>query len=250
MEKPLMLNSAASSSSLRTHQEINVSNDSAMREALKSGPRCPCILALDTSGSMEGEPIEELNRALEQFSREVLAAPELAQVLEVGLVGFGAEARVLRPVAPLQHRLRSTLSAEGSTCLGAALGLSLKMLESRMNVLGATGALTGTPWLVIITDGFPTDDWGETAASVKSLAKQKLLRVLAIGVGPDADIAMLEELCAPSLPPVRLAGLRFAPFFDWLTESLALSAAAGDETLALPSTSSWADLSTSKGVRQ
>jgi uncharacterized protein with von Willebrand factor type A (vWA) domain len=31
--------------------------------ALNPEPRCPCLLLLDTSGSMEGAPIAELNGA-------------------------------------------------------------------------------------------------------------------------------------------------------------------------------------------
>ena len=30
-------------------------------------PRCPCVLLLDTSGSMQGQPISQLNAGLKQF---------------------------------------------------------------------------------------------------------------------------------------------------------------------------------------
>ncbi len=33
-------------------------------------PRCPCLLLLDTSGSMQGEPIRELNRGLIAFTNQ------------------------------------------------------------------------------------------------------------------------------------------------------------------------------------
>lgn len=34
--------------------------------------RCPVILLLDTSGSMYGQPIQELNRGLAAFKEDVL----------------------------------------------------------------------------------------------------------------------------------------------------------------------------------
>lgn len=34
-------------------------------------PRCPCILLVDTSGSMSGEPIKELNAGLVTFKDEL-----------------------------------------------------------------------------------------------------------------------------------------------------------------------------------
>lgn len=36
-------------------------------------PRCPCILLLDTSGSMQGEAIQELNRGLNAFREELFS---------------------------------------------------------------------------------------------------------------------------------------------------------------------------------
>lgn len=34
-------------------------------------PRCPCVLLLDTSGSMNGSPISELNKGLQVFKDEL-----------------------------------------------------------------------------------------------------------------------------------------------------------------------------------
>ena len=34
-------------------------------------PRCPCILLLDTSGSMYGEPINQLNQGLKEFKKQL-----------------------------------------------------------------------------------------------------------------------------------------------------------------------------------
>ena len=35
-------------------------------------PRCPCVLLLDVSGSMQGQPISELNQGLIVFQRRSL----------------------------------------------------------------------------------------------------------------------------------------------------------------------------------
>lgn len=36
-------------------------------------PRCPCLLLLDNSGSMAGQPLAELNAGLVQFKDELAA---------------------------------------------------------------------------------------------------------------------------------------------------------------------------------
>src|SRR6266567_513171 len=52
-------------------------------------PRCPCLLLLDTSGSMTGEPIRELNEGLVLFKDELMADAMAAKRVEVAIVTFG-----------------------------------------------------------------------------------------------------------------------------------------------------------------
>jgi uncharacterized protein YegL len=50
--------------------------------------KCCCILVLDTSGSMYGEPIDELNAGLQHFYDEISQDPTTADRLEIGIVEF------------------------------------------------------------------------------------------------------------------------------------------------------------------
>lgn len=52
-------------------------------------PRCPCILLLDVSGSMNGRPINELNAGLVTFRDELLADSLALKRVELGIVTFG-----------------------------------------------------------------------------------------------------------------------------------------------------------------
>ena len=52
-------------------------------------PRCPCVLLLDTSYSMSGEKIAELNRGLERFAEELRSDAMTAKRVEVAIVSFG-----------------------------------------------------------------------------------------------------------------------------------------------------------------
>ncbi|UNW12058.1 hypothetical protein MP631_18560 [Xanthomonas phaseoli pv. phaseoli] len=51
--------------------------------------RCACLLLLDTSGSMNGQPIEQLNAGLLQFQEELNADSLAAKRVEVAIVTFG-----------------------------------------------------------------------------------------------------------------------------------------------------------------
>jgi hypothetical protein len=52
-------------------------------------PRCPCLLLLDVSGSMKGQPITELNAGLTTFKDELAADALAMKRVEVGIVTFG-----------------------------------------------------------------------------------------------------------------------------------------------------------------
>ena len=52
-------------------------------------PRCACLLLLDTSGSMHGPPITELNGGLVAFKDELMADAMAMQRVEVAVISFG-----------------------------------------------------------------------------------------------------------------------------------------------------------------
>jgi uncharacterized protein YegL len=52
-------------------------------------PRCPCLLLLDTSHSMQGRPISELNSGLVAFKDELAADALAMKRVELGLLTFG-----------------------------------------------------------------------------------------------------------------------------------------------------------------
>src|SRR5262245_5532275 len=52
-------------------------------------PRCPVVLLLDTSASMQGEPSAQLNQGLQEFSQAIADDPLASLRVEVGIVTFG-----------------------------------------------------------------------------------------------------------------------------------------------------------------
>jgi uncharacterized protein YegL len=52
-------------------------------------PRCACLLLLDTSGSMGGAPIRELNAGLQAFKEELSQDALAMKRVEIAIVTFG-----------------------------------------------------------------------------------------------------------------------------------------------------------------
>ena len=103
-------------------------------------PRCACVLVLDTSGSMHGEKIDQLNQGLAAF-RDSLQTDSVAQSrVEIAIVTFGP-AQLLQDFSSASQFNPPTLVASGDTPLGAALQQALDMITMRKKLsVGVEGA--------------------------------------------------------------------------------------------------------------
>ncbi|MGR5673805.1 VWA domain-containing protein, partial [Escherichia coli] len=115
-------------------------------------PRCPCILLLDVSGSMNGRPINELNAGLVTFRDELLADPLALKRVELGIVTFGP-VHVEQPFTSAANFFPPILFAQGDTPMGAAITKALDMVEERKREYRANGISYYRPWIFLITDG-------------------------------------------------------------------------------------------------
>ena len=207
----------------------------------QSESRRPCVLLLDGSFSMAGAPIRELNQGLLRFYREVNGRPALAKSLDLAVLRFAETVQVLRPLGPWGKWGPTAMRAEGGTPMGEALRLSLQMLHRYLGADKPAGRAKCLPWLIVMSDGQPTDEWEGQALRVQCLAAANEMLVLAVGIGDMADMDALKRLCSPQMPPKRLKGLSFVQFFEWLGESLQLPAPTSPNgMLSLPPSSSWA----------
>jgi uncharacterized protein YegL len=179
-------------------------------------PRCPCLLLLDVSGSMRGQPIRELNEGLALFRDELYADSLAAKRVEVGIVTFGP-VQVLSDFTGVQSWVPPTLTAQGDTPMGAAIEQGLALLRDRKEIYKANGISYYRPWVFLITDGGPTDAWANAAAQVKQGEAEKAFSFFAIGV-QDANMQVLSQMATRS--PLALKELRFRDLFAWLSASL------------------------------
>jgi uncharacterized protein YegL len=180
-------------------------------------PRCPCVLVLDTSFSMRGEPIAQLNAGLTSFKNELSADSLAAKRVEVALVGFGGQVRTLCEFTTADQFNPPFVTAGGDTPMGAAILSACDMLRQRKEQYRAHGIAFYRPWLFLITDGGPTDEWRTAADEIRTGEAKKAFAFFAVGV-ENAKFDVLRKIAVRE--PLRLKGLQFRELFVWLSNSL------------------------------
>lgn len=179
-------------------------------------PRCPCVLLLDTSGSMEGNSIEELNQGLQAFREELFHDSMAMKRVEIAVITFGP-VRVLHDFTTADMFRPRQMQASGDTPLGAAVTRGMELLQNRKQVLRDNGIKLFRPWIFLITDGEPTDNWSNLPNIIRTGEENKSFSFFSLGVR-DADFNVLNQLSVRE--PLKLSGVRFKEFFLWLSASL------------------------------
>ncbi|HHW75993.1 MAG TPA: VWA domain-containing protein [Xanthomonadaceae bacterium] len=179
-------------------------------------PRCPCVLLLDNSWSMNGQPIAELNQGLAAFKEELLADSLAAKRVEIAIVSFGP-VQVVNPFQTAEHFTPPQLTARKDTPMGLAIIQGLELLHQRKTLYREHGIPFFRPWVFLITDGTPTDDWKAAASEVRKGEENRAFAFFAVGV-EGANLDILQQISVRQ--PLRLRGLRFRELFQWLSNSM------------------------------
>ena len=145
-------------------------------------PRVPVVLCLDVSGSMSGVPIRELNAGVGQYLSEMQSDELTRYSVETALVTFSTGAECVADFEMADRIQAPELKANGITCMGEGVELSLNLLEQRKTAYKATGVDYYQPILVLMSDGALTAgiawveellrDYDADKGSMKDLAEK------------------------------------------------------------------------------
>lgn len=210
--------------------------------------RLPIFLILDTSGSMDRDPIKSLNEALQQFLVDIKKDPMLSQRLEISIIEFNDRSRILvKSKLPTELEVMPLLKAEGRTNLQDGIKTTLDLLEQRKNEMRQQGATFYRPMVILMSDGAPNSRSGlsEIADRIKHDTINKKYVFVSWGVG-EADMSLMQSLNGyvkgEQIQALKLVDIsKFSDFFEWLSASAKPSLSSGvDEVVLAAVNSNWA----------
>jgi uncharacterized protein YegL len=157
----------------------------------------PFYLCLDASASMDGAPIQSVNRQLTVLRTSIGEDPAIAEVIRLGVITFSDVAHTVLPLSDLSLvEAVPPVVAQGRTSYAAAFDHLRSVIEDDYHASRSSGDRWYRPAVLFISDGRPTDDHERWTAAHNRLVDPTWKRhpnILAFGFG-DADPAVLRTV--------------------------------------------------------
>ncbi|SHK77586.1 Uncharacterized conserved protein YegL, contains vWA domain of TerY type [Anaerocolumna jejuensis DSM 15929] len=189
----------------------------------------PIFILADTSGSMEGEKIQAVNKAIQEMIVTLRNVNDIRGVFKISIITFGEDKVTVQQYPTDVNDLEfEELKAVGRTPMGEAISVVTELIEDK-EIIKSKDYL---PTVVLISDGYPTDYLGGTNATIDDYLKwepiknmqesersKKCMRV-AMSVDSSTDLNMLRAfLNNGSKPMSAVDASDIAKAFQWITMS-------------------------------
>ena len=184
------------------------------------------IWIADCSGSMTGSKIEQLNYAIHDAipAMKAVASENVNAEVFVRAVKFsdGAQWHIAEATKIDEFKWHN-LQAGGLTAMGSALHLVAEQMK--MPPMTERGL---PPVLVLISDGQPSDDFDSGLKALMQLPWGKKAVRVAIAIGDDADLEVLEQFIGnPELPPLEAkTAEQLVNYIRWVSTAVLQAASA------------------------
>jgi hypothetical protein len=158
-------------------------------------------LLVDVSYSMDGAPLDAVNRILPEVVDTIEESPTLGDVVRFGALDFADEARTVLPLGDLRDvKAIPQFTARGGTSYAAAFRQLRQEIESDLAQLRREGFKVYRPAVFFVTDGAPTDAVPELRAAFAELTDPVFRgrpNIIPFGVTPELPKSVLDPWVYP-----------------------------------------------------
>lgn len=183
----------------------------------------------DTSGSMTGEKIQAVNKAVHDMINTLRNVNDIRGVFKICIITFGGDKVVIQQYPTDVREVEFVeLKAAGRTPMGEAITVATELIEDR-DIVKSSDYL---PTVVLLSDGYPTDfnnaknatidqylEWNPIKRMHEGERSKKCMRV-AMSVDAGTDTAMLKAFLNNGTEPMMATDAEdIAKLFKWVTMS-------------------------------
>jgi uncharacterized protein YegL len=207
----------------------------------ESRSRFPVILVLDSSGSMAGGRINEINTGL-SYLRLGLQGYRTGQSmvngynqdaklplskLDLAVIQFDSGVNTIQPFSKIENFHPPKLIAQGSTAMGKAIMKAIELTEKQKQLYQSLDVESYRPWIFLVTDGEPTDMrqgdslWNQVTHAIQNGENNKDFLFFSVGIG-ETNFQFLSSISAQNRPPLKIKEGSIDNMFSWLGRSFEL----------------------------
>ena len=183
--------------------------------------RLPVYLLIDTSGSMQGEPIESAKVGIEAMLSSLRSEPYALESVNISIITYDREVNVLVPLTPLEdfQLPEITVPSSGPTHTGAALELLCRQVDAEVRLSTPERKGDWMPLLFLLTDGKPSDIqvYNQVIPEVK---RRHFASIVACAAGMHAKTDPLKLLTDQVFALDTMDSSSFRKFFQWVSNTI------------------------------
>jgi uncharacterized protein YegL len=183
--------------------------------------RLPVYFLLDTSGSMNGEPIQALNNAMSGMINTLRSDAQASETLWISIITFDKDVNEIAPLTELpSFQLPEIVCPQsGPTFTGKALEMLYLKVNKEVRKGTPTQKGDWRPLLFIFTDGKPSDPqlYTEMIPKIKSL---NFGAIVGCAAGNKGDNAKLKELTDSVVHLDTADSTTLKQFFKWVSDTI------------------------------
>lgn len=190
--------------------------------------KLPVYLLIDSSGSMNGEPILSVNEGLRAMLSALRQDPYALETVMLSVITFDREVKEILPLTAVENIQLDDIvpPASGPTHLGEALEYLIECYKNDISKKTEKSRGDFSPMLFVMTDGKPSDLqlFNEMAKEIKKLNFASIIGCVA---GPKAKKESLLQFADPVVSLESNDSSSFSAFFKWVSDSITAGSKSG-----------------------
>lgn len=182
----------------------------------------PVVLLLDISGSMSGDKIDNLNKAVQDMLATFTQEEKMETEILVSVITFGGQVNLHVPFTKASKIQWQSLKVNGNTPMGTAIKMAKAMIEDKET----TPSRAYRPTIILVSDGQPTDGniWEQAMNDFINAGRSSKCDRMAMAIGRGADEKVLNRFIEGSPHQLFYAenAIQLHEFFQRVTMSVTM----------------------------